>query len=107
MNVPVCVRPELGHKQTPAALIWPLCGYRCFALLLVKPSKREKLLPQFVREGGRKHGGWGAGGGTGIELYVDAVLTQMTVLCLLNTSAFRSCARKGHIVFELDSSITF
>lgn len=58
----VCVCParlKLGHWQAPAALIWPLCGYRCFTLRLVKLSKREKLLPQFVREGG---GGTGGGG---------------------------------------------
>lgn len=103
--VSLCASPartELGHRWIPAALVWPLCGYRCFTLWLVKLSKREKWLPQFVREGG---GAWGWG--TGTALYVDALLTEISVLCLLNTSAFQPCARKGHIVFELNSSIIF
>lgn len=45
--------------------------------------------------------------GTGIVLYMDTVLTYVTVLCLLNASAFQRCARKAHIVFELNSSVIF
>lgn len=66
VNVPECeclfnechARMNLGRSEPPAALAWPLCGYRCFTLRLVKLSEREKLLPQFVREGGGCMGGW-------------------------------------------------
>lgn len=45
--------------------------------------------------------------GTESKLYMDKVLTYefVTVLCLLNASAFHLCAKKGHIVFELNSSV--
>lgn len=62
VNVPECVaRLKLGFRDTSVALSWFPCSYRCFALRLVKLSQREKLLPQFVREGGRgmASGGWG------------------------------------------------
>lgn len=58
----MCVaRLKLGFRDTSVALSWFPCSYRCFALRLVKLSQREKLLPQFVREGGRgmASGGWG------------------------------------------------
>lgn len=44
------------------------------------------------------------GGGV---LCMDTVLTYVTVLCLLNTSAFHVRAKRDHIVFELSSSIIF
>lgn len=52
---------KLHFRDTCVALSWLPCSYRCFALRLVKLSQREKLLPQFVREGGRgmASGGWG------------------------------------------------
>lgn len=98
VNVPEChARMKLGRSEPPAALAWPLCGYRCFTLRLVKLREREKLLPQFVREGGGCMGGWG--GYTGAALYMDTVLTHVTVLCLLNASAFQSSARKRPYCF--------
>lgn len=87
---------------TPAALIWPLCGCRCFTLQLVKLWEGKITATICQRERGAR-----LVRGTGAALYMDTVLTYVTVLCLVNTSAFQSCARKGHIVFELNSSVIF
>lgn len=59
MWIYLCACPARPKLQPPAVLVWPLCGYRCFTSRLVKLSEREKLLPQFVREGGGIHLGGG------------------------------------------------
>lgn len=73
-------------------LVWPLCGYRCLTLRLVKLNNCPHSCKRWR---------W-RGGGMEVVLYMDTVLTYGTVLCLLNASAFLSCARKGYIVFELN-----
>lgn len=89
----VCVRMCMfmqgsGHRQPPAVLVWLQCGYRCFTLLLVKLSEREKLLPLFVWEGKSEQGsrefsvyGWS----------IDILIHDLS-LCLLNALAMHSRA---------------
>lgn len=50
-------RIKLGFSETPALNLsgFPV-NYRCFTLGLIKFSEREKLWPQFVKEGGKGKG---------------------------------------------------
>lgn len=50
-------RLKLGFSETPALNLsgFPV-NYRCFILGLIKLSEREKLWPQFVKEGGKGEG---------------------------------------------------
>lgn len=54
----VCfARLKLGFSETPALnLSGFLVNCRCFTLGLIKLSEREKLWPQFVKEGGKGEG---------------------------------------------------
>lgn len=47
----------MGFSETPALNLsgFPV-NYRCFILGLIKLSEREKLWPQFVKEGGKGEG---------------------------------------------------
>lgn len=54
----VCfARLTLGFSETPALNLsgFPV-NYRCFTLVLIKLSEREKLWPQFVKKGGKGEG---------------------------------------------------
>lgn len=90
VSVAVCVLVYVEFRQTPAEVVWLRCGYRCFTLLLVKPSEREKLLPLFVWEGKSEPGsgefsvyGWS----------IDILIHDLSLsLCLLNALAMHSRA---------------
>ncbi len=85
-----------GRRQPPAVLVWLQCGYRCFTLLLVKLSEREKWLPLFVWEGKSEPGsgefsvyGWS----------IDILIHDLSLSVECFSDAFQSSA---HIVFESD-----